>query len=53
MNKENPKRNNKTRLRRFSWERKEHKDEKESLVEETVLEWYEAKHRKASDKELE
>ena len=53
MNKENPKRHEKTRLRRFSWEGKESKDEKESLVEETVLEWYEAKHRKASAKELE
>ena len=52
MNKENPKRHEKTRLRRFSWEGKATKDEKESLVEETVLEWYEAKHRKASEKEI-
>ena len=52
MNKENPKRTKKTHLRHFSWEGKEHRDEKESLVEETVLEWYEAKHRKASEKEL-
>lgn len=52
MNKKNPRRHSKTRLRHFSWEGKESKDEKESLVEETVLEWYEAKHRKASAKEL-
>jgi len=38
-------------LRQFSWSGKKDKGEDETLIEATVLEWYEQKHRKPSPEE--
>lgn len=40
-------------LRHFSWSENEEKTEGEKLIENTVLEWYEAKHRKQCADEIE
>lgn len=39
-------------MRQFSWSGKKDKSESENLIESTALEWYEAKHRKASLEEI-
>ena len=42
-----------TSLRQFSWSGHKNKSASEKLVEETVLEWYDAKHPKPSKTEIE
>lgn len=49
-NKKSPKRQKP--LRTFSWVYKDHKTPRELLVEDTISEWYEAKHRTASNSEI-
>lgn len=44
---------NYTSLRQFSWSGKSSLSPSESLIETTALEWYDAKHRKASIEEIE
>ena len=39
-------------LRQFSWSGKKDKSDAEKLIESTVLEWYEQKHRKPSPEEI-
>ena len=49
-NKKSPKRQKP--LRTFSWSYKDHKTTAELLVEDTISEWYEAKHRATSNSEI-
>lgn len=44
---------NYTSLRQFSWSGSKKKNEVQNLIEETVNEWYDAKHRKQSKSEIE
>lgn len=39
-------------LRKFSWSNDDHKSAAQEMIEDTVIEWYDAKHRKTSDKEI-
>ena len=39
-------------LRHFTWDNKSHRSDSEILIESTVTEWYTAKHRSPSDKEI-
>ncbi len=40
-------------LRFFTWSQKPNKNEEEMLIESTILEWYDAKHRTSSPQEIE